>query len=219
MTPTASATTPTATPTPSTRLKNETAHLHELAEHSPLQRDLAKGRLPRDLYARHLGQLLHVHTALESCLWPLREVVEPIRRVVRDEHARVEALRADLAHFDLSPGDCPPLPATQALVDDIRRLATDRPLALLGMHYVLEGSANGAKFIAMNVRPAYALTPGTGDRYLDPYGERQREVWGAFKRDLDACDFTDGQVDDLLAGAARMFDGVREVGEALLALA
>lgn len=216
MTPLSAAAVP-ATGSPSERLKAETAHLHELAEHSPLQRDLAKGRLARDLYARHLGQLLHVHAALEAALWPLREVVAPIGRVVRDEHGRVEALRADLAHFGLAASDCPALPATRALVEDIARFASDRPLALLGMHYVLEGSSNGGRFIAMNIRPAYGLTPGTGDRYLDPYGERQREVWGAFKRDLDACALTEGQMEDLLAGAARMFDGVREVGEDLLA--
>ena len=202
-----------ATATTSHRLKTETAHLHRLAEESPLQRDLAKGRLPREQYARHLGQMLHVHERLEDRLWRLRGVVEAIGQVVRDEHSRVEALRADLEHFGLSASDCPASEPTRALLADIDRLAEDRPLALLGMHYVLEGSMNGAKFIAMNVRPAYGLEAGSGDRYLDPYGDRQREVWAAFKRDLDACELSGAQVEDLLHGAGRMFDGVREVGE------
>lgn len=204
-----------AKPTASDRLKTETAHLHRLAEESPFQRALAKGRLPREQYARHLGQMLRVHERLESHLWRLRSVVEAIGRVVRDEHSRVDAIRADLEHYALAPSDCPASEQTEALLSDIDRMATDRPLALLGMHYVLEGSMNGAKFIAMNVRTAYGLEGGAGDRYLDPYGDRQREVWAAFKRDLDACDLSDAQVADLLAGAGRMFDGVREIGEAV----
>jgi heme oxygenase len=204
---------------PSTILKTETASLHAKAEQSPFQRDLAKGRLPRAQYGRYLAQMLRVHEALEARLWPLSGAEEAIGRVVRDDHRRVDAIRADLAFYGVDPAYHPAEPATAAVVADIHRLAAERPLALLGMHYVLEGSANGGRFIAMNVRPAYGLEPGRGDRFLDPYGERQREIWGAFKTDLDACAFTEAQMADLLAGAARMFDGVREIGDALHAAA
>jgi len=202
---------------PSQRLRSETAHLHQLAEQSPFQRDLAKGRLDRAAFARHLGQMRHVHAALEQRLWALRGVLAAVDAVVRDEHRRVGAIDADLAHYGLSPSDSPPLAATADLVADIHRLAEDRPLALLGMHYVLEGSMNGARFIAGNLRAAYGLAPGVGDRYMDPYGERQREVWAAFKRDLDACDLNEHQIDDLLDGARRMFNGVRFIGDGMLA--
>ncbi|MFG0273952.1 MAG: biliverdin-producing heme oxygenase [Phycisphaerales bacterium] len=204
---------------PSAILKIETADLHAQAEQSPFQRDLAKGRLPREQYARHLAQMLHVHEAIEEALWPLRDTIEPVGRIVRDEHRRTGVIREDLAFYGVDGADHPAEPATAALVADIRRFAAERPLALLGMHYVLEGSANGGRFIAMNVRPAYGLEPGAGDRFLDPYGERQRELWSAFKADLDACVFTPAQMRDLLDGAGRMFDGVREIGDALHASA
>ncbi len=66
----------------------------------------------------------------------------------------------------------------------------DDPLRLLGMHYVLEGSNNGSRFIARHVGRAYQLSTGPGLRYLDPYGDRQRAYWMDFKNAMGKFQFT-----------------------------
>ena len=67
------------------------------------------------------------------------------------------------------------------------RLASEQPMALLGILYVLEGSTNGSKFIARKVRPAYELpATGEGSAYLDPYGDVQPARWQEFKAAMDA---------------------------------
>ena len=96
-------------------------------------------------------------------------------------------------------------------------MAGDDPLRLLGLHYVLEGSNNGSRYIARHVARAYDLAPGPGLRYLDPYGERQREYWMAFKNDMLAEGFTDVETALLVQGAKQMYQTVAELSDDLAA--
>lgn len=209
----------TASETPSARLKRETAELHHRAEHAPFQRALIMGELAQALYERHLEQLLLLHMGLEGRLRELCARRPEVARIVQGFQFQEAYIREDLAHFGRSEADLAaiePVPALAALLAEIEDLAGSRPLALLGMHYVLEGSNNGGRFIARAVRKAYALTPGQGDRYLDPYGEAQPLHWQAFKDELDASGFTRDEVEALLDGARRMFEGIRQVGEGVM---
>ncbi len=76
-----------------------------------------------------------------------------------------------------------------------------------GMHYVLEGSKNGAKFLAPQVRTAYRLD-GRGARNLDPYGDQQRALWMAFREAMDAVDFTKSEFAAVIDAAKLTFRGV-----------
>jgi heme oxygenase len=110
-----------------------------------------------------------------------------------------------------------PLPATAALIRDIDRAAVEQPLALLGYHYVLEGSKNGNRFIARQLVPALGLAPSRAVRYLDPFAEAQPAKWAAFKTDMTATGFTADQIDLLVAAARRMFEGIGELSDQLMA--
>jgi heme oxygenase len=210
---------PATSQTPSARLKHETAELHKEAEHSPFQRALVKGELPLSLYVLHLEQLLLVHRGLEGRLRRLCADRPEVARIVRDYQFQEAYILEDLAHYGRTGEQIAaiePIPAVAALLDEIESASRTRPLVLLGMHYVLEGSNNGGRFIAKAVRKAYALTPGGGDRYLDPYGESQTEHWQAFKADLDDAGHAPDEVEDLLEGARRMFEGIKQVGDGVL---
>ena len=78
-------------------------------------------------------------------------------------------------------------------------------------------SASTNRFIVRAVRKALGLTPGTGDRFLDPYGEEQPAIWAALKTRLDALALSRAEQDEVVAGAARMFEMVTDIGEALAA--
>jgi heme oxygenase len=194
-------------------LRTRTAEFHAQAENSPFQRALAKRRVTREAYADHLGQMFALHVALEAILRDLGGRVPAIGSVMKEHLYQEQCLRDDLAVFGVDPESCEPSSATRSLIAEVNRVALEAPLKILGMLYVLEGANNGGKFIAVNVRKALNLTPGQGDRYLDPYGERQRELWAQFKTDLDSAVTEPDALDRLLDGAVRMYEGILAIGE------
>lgn len=200
------------------RLRVETLAEHKAAESHPLQRALAQGTLPRDLFARHLFQLRHVHAALDAALQRLAPTNAAVAKVLRPEHLQTPYLDEDLAFFGVSAQDGVALGATAALLAAIERTTEADPVAILGFHYVLEGSNNGSKFLARVVQRAYGLTPGAaGTRYMDPYGDRQRDVWAQFKADMNSVGFTNAEGDTLVAAARIMFGAISSIGDDLLA--
>lgn len=198
------------------RLRAETLAEHKAAESHPLQRALAQGTLPRALYVRHLAQLRHVHAALDAALQSLAPVHTGIGTVLRPEHLQTSYLDDDLAYLGATTADRAVVPATVRLVEAITRMAETDPLAILGCHYVLEGSNNGSKFLARVVQRAYNLPPGRGTRYMDPYGDRQKEVWSQFKLDMNTIGFSTEQADALVAAAKVMFKAMADMGDDLL---
>lgn len=84
------------------------------------------------------------------------------------------------------------------------------------MQYVLEGSNNGSKYISRAVLKAYGLAPGDGTRYLDPYGEKQREYWAAFKIDMNGVGFDQARIDGIVAAAKVMFAGIEAIGDDIM---
>lgn len=198
------------------RLKTTTQPLHDAAEQHPVQRALFKGRLPKSGYVAMLGQLFLMHQSLENALRGLLERRPGLGSIVQTWQYQEPYLREDLSYFGVAVDAINPMPATRALLKAIERASHEAPMAILGMHYVVEGSNNGSKFSAMAVRKAYGLEPGKGDRYLDPYGDAQREKWAGFKAAMNAADFTDKDVDELLFGAGAMFDGIARMSDDLL---
>jgi heme oxygenase len=190
------------------RLKAETQDLHTAAERHPFQAAMAAGRVSREEYVRWLGQMLLVHRRLEARIREAMDAVPALRAVVRPFQFQEPYLLEDLALFGVRPEELTPTPAAAAILADLDRAAASRPLALLGFHYVLEGSNNGSRFIARSIRRALGLTPGRGDRFLDPYGESQRDNWAAFKRDMEAQRFSTGDIDFLVSAAREMFAAI-----------
>lgn len=189
------------------RLRDETADLHHRAETQDFQQRMFRGGLERHEYAAWLGQMWHVHRALEAELERRRDV-DPRFAAVRAEHFKAERLAADLAA--LGAEIPPPLAATGRLLERFAAAAVEEPLRLLGHHYVLEGSCNGNRILARRLLPALGLDAGAG-RYLDPYGERQREVWARFKSDMQEIDLSAAEQDLMVDAARELFAAITEL--------
>ncbi len=185
------------------RLREETRDLHTAAENHPIQKAQVSGTLPKQTYVTMLGQMYHVHRVLEQHLRRHNDHYA-VAAVVRDFQYQEPYIVADLEFFGVDPATVEPLPATRRLIARFDALAHD-PLALLGMHYVLEGSNNGSKFIAKAVKHGYGLHDGRGMTYLDPYGDDQRENWATFKRDMSAIELTDQEIDHMVESAKALF--------------
>jgi len=189
------------------RLKNETWELHQQAEHHPFQQALVRGELPLDAYGRHLGQLRLVYGALEEALRNLRAGHPELSGLIEDRRFHEDKLADDAEHIGAEPNP-PALPATQRLIDEIGRTASERPLALLGFFYVLEGSTNGGRFIAKALRRAYEFPGPEGTRAFDPYADGQREAWLEFKDAMGRLSLTPEDEDAIVARAKAMFQGI-----------
>ncbi len=197
------------------RLKSATAELHRQAEGTSLQQRLVKGALPRDLYATFLGQMYLAHSALEGSIRDVSETHRGFATVVREYHRRESNLSEDLDFLGVELDTITAAGATDALLADIRQLAREQPVALLGMLYVLEGSTNGSKYIARAIRSEYGLGQGPGASYLDPHGELQQERWQAFRQDMDDVDFTETEASAIVNAAGRMFRSLTDVSNEL----
>lgn len=197
------------------QLKTATQPLHDAAENHPFQRQLIQGSLPLNGYIHYLSQMFIVHRSLEGHIRGAADTHPAFHRVVAEHQFQESYLREDLAYFGVRPDGVLSLPATAALAAELDSLAADRPLALLGCHYVLEGSNNGSKYLSHAVRRAYELKEGPGTRYLDPYGQRQRALWERFRSDLNALSFTELETETLLHGATMMFQGIYAIQEDL----
>ena len=198
------------------RLKSETQDLHDAAETHGHQTALVKGDLPLERYIAHLEQHLMLHRALENALRAHSSAHPAFDAVITAEQFQEPYLEEDLRHFGCDPQTVTSTPETQEVVEDIERAAAEQPIKLLGFHYVMEGSNNGNRFIAMKIREAYNLSDGKGLKYLDPYGQNQRPLWMKFKQDMADQQFTPQEEDLLVEGAKEMFKGVGRISDGLL---
>ena len=168
------------------------------------------------MYASLLGQLLCVHRAL--ALRDLRTTKPEIGRIVQDGRFQQERREEDLRTLGVEIGTVSPLPAAKRLMTTIEMARAEQPLALLGMHYVLEGSTNGGRFIAKAIRQAYSFEGEAGTRYYDPYGEQQRTLWAVYKEEFDALPVTETDKGVMVAAARDMFRAISEIGDDLTAM-
>ena len=197
-------------------LRDATRGLHKQAESRPLQRAMARGTLPRASYVMYLAQLRHLHAALETALDQPAASRAGLSELFTEDRRRVPDLDQDLASFNVDPAEVPALAPTQQFIERIGALLDEDPLSLLGPLYVLEGSTNGGRFLARVLERSLRLGGGTGLSYMDPYGDRQPEMWASFKRLADALALTSEQADAVTESAGRTFAAIAEISDAIV---
>lgn len=193
------------------QLKESTRALHDETEDGAFNQDLVKGKLPLERYVESLAQLFLIHRTLEGHLRSCAAAHPAFGAVLRDYQFQEEYLRDDLTFFGRDVGKIEPLPATRSFIAGMDSLATHAPLALMGIHYVFEGSNNGSKFISKAVRRSYDLQDGNGTHYLDPYGDRQAEYWQAFKTSMNSVAFNPQETQAIVKGAQAAFAAVMQL--------
>jgi heme oxygenase len=194
------------------RLKTETRELHTHAESRALQQGIATGEVDRASFSAYLGQLYHVHRALESALEESRSAHPAITAVATDDRMRMPDLDRDLAFHGLDGGKIEVGEAATRFRSRIEETAASNPTALLGALYVLEGSTNGGRFLARSLRKSWGLD-GDGLDYFDPYGDEQPQRWAAFKHDMDQASFEPTEEQAIIEMAKATFLAIAEVSD------
>ncbi|MFN0135574.1 MAG: biliverdin-producing heme oxygenase [Phycisphaerae bacterium] len=195
------------------RLKNDTLEHHKRAESKPLERALVRGAISRELYCDYLTQRLHIHEALDAAVRRLCETDSRLGELMSSELYQTPRLRDDLRSLGVDATARSPHAATVRLIADLDSSRTACATSLLGAYYVFEGSKNGARFISRALRPALGLMGPTGWSYLDPHAEQQSMLWGAFKQRVDAIEFTEVEMNAMVALAAKTFDRIGELDD------
>ena len=144
----------------------------------------------RDLLARLHG----FHAAWEPAI--ARALVDDS---LFDPRRRLGALRADLRHLGLSPGDIAALPQPDAI-----RLVG--PAGAMGALYVLEGSTLGGRVIGRHIAALHGID-GDGLAYYRAHGPRTGAMWAALRARLDAL--PEACAPAATAGAVASFEALR----------
>ena len=166
------------------------------------------GTLSREAYVAMLQSLHAPMRALDRHLGAHREDTPAIGALVDDAQMQTPSIERDLEAFGARPPEGCVGQAGAALISLIDRIERENPVALLGLHYVREGANNGNRFVAIKLREPLGLAKGEGLAYLDPYADRQRERWEAFKTTLDRQEFTPDEADAMVEAARAMFQAI-----------
>jgi heme oxygenase len=195
------------------RLKEATSEQHRDAERRQLQKAMASGQVPVDVYAAWLGQMFLLHRTLRDTIADHIREQPLLGEIVRDEGRHVANLEADLALLGRQAGEARPLPSTDRAIRAIGRAAVSDPLSLLGYNYVLEGSMNGNRFIARALLPSL---PVPAVAYLDPYGEEQRPTWQAYRERMNGVGIGEDAARRIVSAAQDMFTFIAEMSDELM---
>lgn len=189
-----------------TRLKDDNWKLHQIAEKTEGPGSLIKGRMPQEGYIAHLAQQWIMSRALDGALRPVLAARTDLAAFVLPGQMLTPYIEEDLTHFGVCPAHVRPAAGSQRYADHVAAHADDA-MHLLGLHYVRLGACNGNRFVAKVVRKVYQLPEsGEGTRYLDPFGEAQRDQWYAFKNALDALDLTSLEKDRVFGGTRAAYE-------------
>ncbi len=191
-------------------LKERTKEAHARAERHPLQGRMVSGTVTRAEYAAWLGQMLHIWRAVDAGLSAAAQRDPRLAAMLKPDHAQAARVAADLEFLGFGGANAPALPATSRLLGLISRGSAAGP-GVVGVWYVLEGSTNGGRFIAKALGKGLGLTGSAGLSSIDPYGERQREHWQAWRAALDAQAWSQGEREEIVERASDTFGAIHDV--------
>jgi heme oxygenase len=165
-------------------LKAETAPLHSRLETLPFFSQLHEGTLPKTAIVSFLRCLSIIHAIVERSLADATD--KNLRTLELQVSPKLPLLTADLTGFDpqLHPSIIPAIDSALDFGAEILRNA-DKPLGLLGILYVLEGSQNGGA----TLKNAYARCLKTDPEtisYIGCYGTKTAETWRSFVQGLNS---------------------------------
>lgn len=195
----------------SARFKQGHADLHEQAEHSAVPAAMSGGTIAREQYIALIRTEYPMHRELDERLKSAREASPALAALVDDVTFMAPHYETDLRHFGIDPSSVETSPAAAQVIEQIRETERLDPLCLLAFHYVRFGASNGNRYVAKKLRPALGIEEADsapGSAHLDPFGEKQRETWDAFKTRLDAQPLTPEQKDSLVATARLVFTAI-----------
>ncbi len=197
------------------RLREQTQAQHEALQATPFFAALHDQTLARDSYVAWLRVLHTLHETLEV---ELSRSSDPwVKAVWCDEERRTPWLERDLAHLAQDTRRDAPGAQLRAILmaQQMRHVALSDAPRLLGVLYVLEGSALGGQVLKKQLGARFGLREGAGLDYLSGRGADTQAHFRRFSERMDAH-VNDVSVMRRVVDAARaLFSDLEEVLRAL----
>ncbi|MDX2118059.1 MAG: biliverdin-producing heme oxygenase [Planctomycetota bacterium] len=197
------------------RLKAQTDEILRRGQQHPLQRVLVAGQISREQYVGYIRQLLLIHQPMERLLRTLRDRDRAASLIIREEQFLSPRILQDLTFLG-SDGGAMAGRAVRRCVDEMHLAAARVPRSTLGFLYVVEGSKNGARYVAPSVQRALNLLPGPGTSMFDPNGDEQFNKWMFFKNAMNTTPFSAEEVEAMIHGGRTMFEAFIAVSEEIM---
>lgn len=178
---------------------------------APAENDVMGGTLPRFRYVNSLGQRYLLQRGFEEVLAAARENSDFVAAVVTDEQFHADKAAADLRFFGVDPASVSLLSETREMIAFFRETALRDVRLVMAVHYVIEGSNNGAMFIAKAVKKAYGLEGTDGTFHLQPYGPAIRDRWRAFGEAFNALPIDDELMEEMVRVGRETFHRMNAV--------
>ncbi|MCU0711749.1 MAG: biliverdin-producing heme oxygenase [Pirellula sp.] len=177
---------------------------HQQIEQTPFSKGMMDGSITRTDYSRGLVQLWHIHDEIERLI----QRIEVVRDYFTPEMIRTPSISRDLNAFGFSANSFPPMKETLEVICHIRNWAIEKPYALLGCIYILEGSRMGSLVIAKPLGKTLGLTPGeiAGIEYHLEGASQTPARMRAFKEKIDQSSLTPNETANLTEGAVRFME-------------
>ena len=186
------------------RLRMETRDEHNAVEQVL---DLMSPSLTRDGYLQRLARFYGFYAPLEKALKRRGERQNGERHLSSDTRLalalrlnKTALLQLDLQHLGVDTDNlalCRNLPPLETQAD------------VLGCLYVMEGATLGGRLITQHIRTTLGITPATGGRFFDGYGDDTGAMWHGM-RELLVNSAPDSDTQDAMVGSAiATFSGLR----------
>jgi heme oxygenase len=185
------------------RLREETRQ-----EHQSLEKKLIpyiKSINSNDSYARLLQMFYSYYQPVEKAINSQLDELD-----IKDLHERrkSEAIEEDMSVLGVKKEDVPADFAPEI----------DSKLRALGALYVLEGSTLGGKVITEIIAKNNPEFSHNAFHFFNAYGEKTMEKWKSFQQSLDNYTEVQGNIDEIVTGAANTFSSLEHwVDQQLLA--
>ncbi len=201
-------------------LKAATQAAHVQLDGLPYFAALESGAVALESYVGHLRALAIIHGTLEHAIAGSQD--RDLVQVWRDDMRRLPLLQTDLHFFEpravADIGES--VDAALQIAGDISLRLASQPATLLGLLYVLEGSALGGQTIAPRAARAFALA-AEGLDYLHSGGGdgadggAVRSRWAGFTQRMNGLQLSGDERTRIVGAAAAFFAAIKKVFAAL----
>jgi heme oxygenase len=196
-------------------LRAATFAAHAQLQCAPYFQALAACRLPLESYVGQLRALAIVHGVLEQALATCADA--RVASVWNSDMRKLPLLQQDLRYFeprtvaDLKEA----VEAALKAADHLLLRSLERPLALLGWVYALEGSTLGAIVLRPLIARAFLLTGEEGLAYVHSYGPAVHARWAQYQQRMNELRLSSEEREDVVRAAGECFEHLESVFLAL----
>ena len=187
-----------------TRLRLETRGEHEAVEQVL---DLMSASLTPERYRRRLEQFYGFYAPLEKAVQAYALALPPTMRAALAERlSKTALLQQDLQYLGTQAKTLP-------ICRNLPPLGTQAEV--LGCVYVMEGATLGGRMITQHVSSALGITPTTGGRFFEGYGDNTGRMWQSMRQLLVSGSPDTKTEDNIVNNAIATFANLRDWCESL----